>query len=194
MKKYIFWGIVLFMISLAIGYFYGQRIFSGTALVEENTITNNNKVEQNKIPTNTVIQTSYEEIKILPSTKLGIKKLYKGCNHISFEFVELPKELINKTKEEVEKIYKDWKIEEFYENKVILYKEVEGICDEHFLITLGDKFVEVYKFTDENYNKILYTVTDISKEYLTEEDIEKLKNGIKLYGKNMLNSALEDFE
>ena len=35
LKKYIFWGIILFIISLMVGYFYGQRIFGGTILVEE---------------------------------------------------------------------------------------------------------------------------------------------------------------
>ena len=193
LRKYIFWGIVLFIISLMIGYFYGHRIFEGTALVEENTVRANNIVN-NKIDTNTTVQTSNKEINILPSTKLGFKKLYKACNHTSFEFVELPSELINKNEEEVKKMYEDWNVEEFYENKVILHKEVEGICDEHFLITLGEQFIEIYKFTDKNNSKVLYTTTDISREYLTEQDILKLEKGITLYGKDQLNSALEDFE
>ena len=192
LRKYIFLGIVLFIISLMVGYFYGQRIFEGTALVEEQSSKNENLVT-NKIDTNQVVQTSYEDIKILPSTNLGFKKLYKGCNHISFEFVDLPSELINKNKEEVEVVYGDWKVEEFLENKVVLYKEVEGICDEHFLITLGEEFIEIYKFTDVN-NKVLYLKTEIGREYLTEQDILKLENGINLYGKDKLNSVIEDFE
>lgn len=192
LKKYIFWGIVLFIISVMVGYFYGQRIFEGTALVEEPS-SESEDIVINKIDTNQVVQTSYEDIKILPSTNLGFKKLYKGCNHISFEFVDLPSELINKNKEEVEEAYGDWKVEEFFENKVVLYKEVEGICDEHFYITLGEQFIEIYKFTDEN-NKVLYITTDIGREYLTEQDILKLENGINLYGKDKLNSAIEDYE
>ena len=124
---------------------------------------------------------------------LRLKKLYKDCNHISFEFVDLPSELVNKNKEEIEQVYGDWKIEEFFENKVVLYKEVAGICDEHFYITLGEEFIEIYKFIDEN-NKVLYNTTQISREYLTKQDILKLENGIKLYGKDKLNSVIEDFE
>lgn len=192
LRKYIFWGMVLFIISLLVGYYYGQRIFEGTALVEEKS-GKSEEVSINKIGTKQVVQTSYEDIKILPTTNLGLKKLYKGCNHISFEFIDLPSELINKNKEEVEKAYGDWEIEEFYKNKVVLYKEVEGICDEHFFITLGEKFIEIYRFTDEN-NKVLYTTTDVGREYLTEQDILKLENGINLYGKDKLNSVIEDFE
>ena len=192
MRKYIFWGIILFIISLMVGYFYGQRIFEGTALVE-NSIIKSNNINTNSIIENTVVQTSAREIKILPSTNLALKKIYKDCNHVSFEFVDLPNELINKNKEEVEELYGDWNVEQFVENKVVLSKEVEGICEEHFLLTLGEKFIEIYKFTDEN-NKVLYSTTDISKEYLTEQDILKLENGVRVYGKDKLNSAIEDFE
>lgn len=192
LRKYIFWGIILFIISLLVGYYYGQRIFEGTALIEETNDKDENVVID-KIDANQAVQTSYEDVKILPSTNLGFKKLYKDCNHISFEFVDLPSELINKNKEEIEEVYGDWKVEEFFENKVVLYKEVPGICDEHFYITLGEEFVEIYKLTDEN-NKILYDTTQITREYLTEQDILKLENGINLYGKDKLNSVIEDFE
>ena len=36
--------------------------------------------------------------------------------------------------------------------------------------------------------------TDISSEYLTPEDLEKLKNGIEIYTKKDLNKTIEDFE
>ena len=190
MKKYILWGIILFIISLIIGYYYGQTFFltSGINLEKED------KLQEDTITENIVIETSYEEIKILPSTKLGLKKTYKGCDHTSFEFVELPSELVNKTKAEVEQFYKEWEIEEFYENKVILTKEVEGICEEHFVITIGDEFVEIFRVIDKEKNTMLYNTTDISKEYLTKEDLEKLEEGISIYRKDQLNAILEDFE
>lgn len=172
---------------------HSKRFLHGTELVSGEKKEDNN-IEEEILSENIVIQTSYDETKILPSTNLGLKKLYKGCNHTSFEFVELPSELINKTKSEVEQLYTEWEVEEFYENKVILVKEVQGICEEHFIITVGNEFVEIYRIVDENKNKILYNTTDISKEYLTEEDIQKLEEGISIYGKDQLNSVLEDFE
>ena len=39
----------------------------------------------------------------------------------------------------------------FFENKVVLYKEVEGICDEHFVLTLGEQYIEIYKITEVAY-------------------------------------------
>ena len=148
------------------------------------------KVEQ----TNEVLPTVSKNTKILPSTNLGLKRKHLGCNHISFEFVDLPVELINKTEDEVVQLYKEWKIEEFFENKVILYKEVEGICDEHFYINLGEEFIQIYKIIDEKENKVLYKITDVNRNYLTNEDIKKLEDGIKIYGKDQLSSVIEDFE
>lgn len=191
MRKYIYLGIILFIISLAIGYFLGNDMFLGVDFEQTNEINN---VENNTNITNQVLPTMSREIKILPTTNLGLKRKHMGCMHTSFEFVDLPTELINKTEDEVRKLYKEWEIEEFYENKVILYKEVEGICDEHFYITLGEEFIEIYKIVDEKENKILYKTTDVRRNYLTDEDIEKLEKGIKLYGKDRLSSAIEDFE
>ena len=193
MRKYIYWGIILFIVSLIVGYFYGQRIFSGTALVTEKELEEDKETIVSEA-TQEFVSTASKEIKILPTTKFALEKKYKDCNHISFEFVELPPELINKTKEEVENLYKDWRIEEFYENKVVLYKEVEGIGDEHFIMKAGNEFIEIYKLIDNNENTALYLTTDISIEYLPEEDIKKLEDGIEVYGKDRLNSAIEDFE
>ena len=36
--------------------------------------------------------------------------------------------------------------------------------------------------------------TNITKEYLTKDDIEKLEEGIFVFGISDLNAALEDFE
>ena len=189
MERYIRWGIVLFMLALAAGYFWGDNIFLGI-----NRIRNMNDVVENEVQVDEVLPTISKNIKILPNTNLGLKRKHIDCNHISLEFVDLPKELINKAEDEVKTLYKEWKIEEFFENKVILYKEVDGICNEHFYITLGDEFIEIYRIIDEKENKVLYKTTDVSKMYLTEEDIKKLEDGISIYGKDILSSVVEDFE
>lgn len=189
MKKYIYFGIILFMISVVVGYFWGND-----AILKTKSVTNTIKGKENIEQINNVLPTISKNIKILPNTNLGLKRKHLECNHISLEFVDLPTEFINKTEDEIASLNREWKIEEFFENKVILYKEVEGICDEHFYITLGDEFIEIYKFIDGKKNKILYKTTNVNKMYLTEEDIKKLGEGISIYGKDILSSVMEDFE
>ena len=189
MGRYIRWGIVIFMLAISAGYFWGDNIFCGI-----NGMKNVDNSSKNIILKNEVLPTISKEIKILPNTNFGLKRKHIECNHISFEFIDLPTELINKTEDEVKNLYKDWKIEEFYENKVILFKEVDGICDEHFYITLGEEFVEIYKIIDKKESRVLYKTTQINKMYLAEEDIKKLEEGISIYGRDILSSVIEDFE
>ena len=67
-----------------------------------------------------------------------MKKYYDECGHFKFQYAELPVELINLTKEEVEDLYDDWEVEEFSSNSVVLCKEINSICDEDFFIKLGE--------------------------------------------------------
>ena len=74
-----------------------------------------------------------------------------------------------------------------------IYKEFEGECNEHYRVREENGFVTVY-YLDEGKTEKIYDVTDISVEYLTEGDREKIKKGVNVYGKNELNALLENFE
>ena len=65
--------------------------------------------------------------------------------------------------------------------------------DKTYILRDEENVINVY-LIDENEKEVLYKVTDISSEYLPKEDIEKLKNGIKVKGIEELNKMLEDFE
>jgi len=139
------------------------------------------------------MQTASISEKILPTTKLILERKYKDCKHTVRSEVELPVEMVNLTKEEMTKKYPDWSIKEFSEKEVVLYKLVDGLCNEHFLISDENGIVVVYRL-DEDYNKNLYRKTDIYTEYLTAQDINRLKEGIYVYTVSDLNSELENFE
>ena len=63
----------------------------------------------------------------------------------------------------------------------------------HYIIKEKDNLISIY-YINENQEEILYRVTDISTEYLSEEDIESLRQGIDVYGMQNLNQLIEDFE
>lgn len=196
MRKFIFYGFLIFIFSISIGYVYSrmwvlenrpQNIVFGA----DNTVSNQvfNNIKNN----NEVIETINEEEKILPTTKFAIKKKFTKCGHFKFNYTELPIEIINLKKEEVSKVYPNWKIESFSKSEVVISKEENKMCEEHFIIKLDNDIVKIYnKSDDEKLN--LYMETEISKEYLTESDIEKLNKGMAVYGIGKLNSVLEDFE
>ena len=77
--------------------------------------------------------------------------------------------------------------------EVVLYKNVNGKCGEHYTVKDENGKVVVYN-TNEKGEEVLYEETSISTEYLTENDVENIKKGIEIYGKQNLNSFIEDFE
>lgn len=207
MKKIVFYGILIFIFSIGVGFVFSklwvnQKLSDANLKVVGDELhflneSNKNIVEakdreENSI-SNEVLEASAIEEKVLPTAEFAMKKVYNECGHFKFEYAELPQELINLTEEELEAYYKDWEIEEFSPSKIILTKEINSLCDEHFIIKLGEKYVQVFHLEPDG-NLVVYETTDISREYLPEEDIKKLEEGIYVFGEGKLNSILEDFE
>ena len=208
MKKIVFYGILIFIFSIGVGFVFSklwvnQKLSDANLKVvgdelhflnesNKNIVEAKDRDEENLI-SNEVLQASAIEEKILPTAEFAMKKVYNECGHFKFEYAELPQELINLTEEELEAYYKDWETEEFSPSKIILTKEINSLCDEHFIIKLGEKYVQVFHLEPDG-NLVVYETTDISREYLPEEDIKKLEEGIYVFGKGKLNSVLEDFE
>ncbi len=65
--------------------------------------------------------------------------------------------------------------------------------DTHFIIRNENGYVYVY-YLDENKKEYLYKTTEISVDYLSEEDILDLEHGIEVIGNEELNKVLENFE
>ena len=122
-----------------------------------------------------------------------LKKYYEECNHTIKEYVDIPMDLVNKTEEDLKKEYPYWQIEKYSSNEIILYKEFNSNCGQHFLVKGDEGKITVYK-VNENGEEEVYEKTEISVEYLSETDKIKIMEGIKVNGIEELNQLLEDFE
>lgn len=140
-----------------------------------------------------LMQTDSQEEKVSPYCEITIKTYYKGCKHTTQEYIKAPEDLVNLTKEEVQEKYPDYKIEEFSSNAIVLYREKDGECGEHYMVKDNNGTVEVYKINDNGEQELVET-TGISTEYLPETDKINMKNGIEVIGKQQLNQLLEDYE
>ena len=144
-------------------------------------------------------ETKIEEVvatkeKVSANSQLILKKYFKQCDHTINEYVEMPQELVNLTKEEVENKYNDWKVIGFEPNKVTLYKEFDDMCGEHFKLKVEEGKIVIYQINKEG-NQSIYEKTNISSEYLTQTDLISIENGgLDVYGKEELNKLIEDFE
>lgn len=185
-------GVIIAIVLIIIGITIVNK--SNEELNIVNEITYNNTTTQNTINANIdLVTTNSSEEKTSPNCQLVFKKYYKKCEHITVENKEIPEELVNKTREEIEEFYSDWKVVTYNDLQILLYKEEEGICNEHYIIKVKDGYIAIYTI-DENAKETLQEVTQILTAYLPEEDLIRLKEGIQIQGKENLNQALEDYE
>lgn len=139
------------------------------------------------------LEANADEEKISPNCLITLKKFYKSCRHSLNEYTTVSQELVNKTQSELQEVYKDWKIEKYSSTEIVLYREYEGECGEHYILRENDGKIAIYK-RDENNKEILFEQTEIATDYLTEVDKIEIKNGIRVNGKESLNQLIEDFE
>lgn len=196
MKKTIW--VMVCIIAIVLGFFVGKHLYkkkeSNNNVNLQNTVTNtqiNNTVDK---VTNTEIPTSMSEEKVSINTEIIEKVYYKECDHIIETPVKNIEKYINMDEEDIRKSFQGWEIEEFTPEKLVLYKQEEDFCNEHFLIKDVDGYVTIYTLNSlDNVLEILET-TEIETKYLTDTDKKNLIDGIKVYTKKDLNKVIEDFE
>lgn len=156
--------------------------------VQTDSIEGGDKIENEKIE-----QVIAVETKISPYATLIIEKFFKTCGHSTVETMEIPKELVNMTEEELQRKYEKWQIKKFDEKEIYLYREIDANCDAHFVIKEDEGKVAVFaEIANNNMQK--RQVTNIDFENLREEDKKMIQEGVKLYGEEELISFIEDFE
>lgn len=187
-REYMYIGILILSIIAVLWGIFGL-INTRYNVQEAKTVNNIQNIYEDKA----AVTTASREEKVSPNADFALKKYYDECSHFDYEEAELPTELVNLSRQEVEDYYSDWEIETFSADDVVLCKEVNGYCDEHFIIKLDEQTVNVYRLGSLG-ELIEYRKTDISRDYLPEEDIANLEEGIPVYGEGKLSSALEDYE
>ncbi len=140
-----------------------------------------------------MLEANSEEEKISPNCFITLKVTYKGCGHQTSEYIKVPENLVNKSKEELERQYVGWNIQEFSDIQITLSKEEDGECGEHYLVQDVNGKVLIYEILEDGSKKE-YEQTDISTEYLSEPDKVQIKEGIRVNGKQSLNQLIEDYE
>lgn len=181
--------IALFAIGVLIGvYFYKE------GQVQDSNVSNRQLAEELKSNNeNEAISTSAEEEKLSPNCTIIERQYFKGCDHLIKNIKDVPEELINSTKEQVEEKYNGWTLDSFSSNEVIVSQEKDGYCDQHYVIREHNGVLGIYTLNEDKTEEFKED-TEIATRYLPDEDIEKLKEGIKAIGDDQLHRVLGDFE
>lgn len=186
--------IVITIILLVISFFVGQYIYKISRL-DDKVLAKTSEYQQLEEDTKvrTQLTSIAEDIKISPNAIITFKTEYKKCGHLLNEYKSVTENEVNLNENEFKALYKEWEILEFKEKEVVLLKRVNEDCNQHFVIRERDGNVAVY-IIDKDNDEILKETTNISTEYLTQLDLVKLREGIRVNGFEELNNKLEDFE
>lgn len=187
------WIITLIIFLLLIGILAGIYVYKNNQTQESNIIESKQLATEENIEVNNVVYTSAKEERISPNATVLEKQYFTGCDHLVKTMKDIPQELVNKTKEDVERYYIGWDVDSFSEKEITVYQEKDGFCNQHYLVKEHNGVLGIYTI-DENGQLTLKEDTEIQTMYLPDIDLEKAKQGIEAIGDAALNSVLEDFE
>lgn len=200
------WMILLFVLVIIIGIIAGLSIYNKNKSDENNSVENEVNIISEKIEDDCTdeytqlerqaqldMETNANEEKISPNCLITLKRYYNECQHTMNEYIDIPHDLVNGTKEDIEKRYPNWEIQKYSSNEIILYKEFDSNCGQHFILRNDNGKITIFKINENNEEEV-YEKTEISVEYLTEADKIEIQNGIRVNGIEELNQLIEDFE
>ena len=106
----------------------------------------NETIERNQIKNNEILieTSSNEDTMISPTAILRMIQFYEDCGHIIKEEYNVPEAIVNMTENEIKEYYNGWEIRAFSEDMIEIYKENEGICDEHYTVKDINGYITVY--------------------------------------------------
>ena len=189
--------IIGFILGISIALFTerNRNETEGTEFVDEKELAGNlNEQGANNLSSNlNVIETSAQENLVSPNAIIIKKTYYEACDHLIRKVEEIPENLVNKTEQVIKTEFSDWNLEEYSPTQITLYRSVSGYCEEHYFVQEHNEVIVIYT-TDEYGVKTLKEDTEISTQYLPEEDMNNLKAGVEIIGHTKLIEFLEDYE
>ena len=136
-----------------------------------------NSLNQNEASLSTVANVE----KTSPNATIIFETYYKKCGHTII------------SKQEIQNKYNQYEVKEFSSNEIKLYKQVDKICDSHYVVKQKDGVIAVFSKNDDG-TETLKSQTDVSTKYLPKEDVDLLENGIEANSNEELEQILSDYE
>lgn len=192
MKKYV---IIIIIMGIILGFLTGLYLYKINQIEKSNAIITEN-VELNKLDDEeslNLLKTSNQQEKTSPNCVIVLKVYHTACEHLIETRKNIEEAEVNMTEAELKNEFQDWEIQKFTPTEIVLYKEVPEFCDEHYLLRDEDGYITIYKLNEKGETEF-FNKTEIATKYLAQEDLDRMKTGLKVYTDKELNKTLEDFE
>lgn len=120
------------------------------------------------------------------------KSRYNVCGHTITESGTVTKDISSLTEMQFRTAYSDWNVEKFSPDEIVVSRELNEKCPNHYVIKEREGMVAVYYQKPEN-GVLLKEITNIPIMNLPNEDQKRLKKGIEVNSNQALAELLEDF-
>lgn len=135
-----FFTVVIFMLGLSMGMYYGV-VSNDKEVVEEKKpidsvqdVVIKNVQSENEKGKELVEETLSKEERVSPYAKMAIEKEFTKCGHTTVNVLDVPKEIINLTEEEIAERYSGWDVKEFSSDEFTLFRLIEANCEDHYVL------------------------------------------------------------
>ncbi len=173
-------------VLLTVGTFFGYKL--GENISREENVGNVDEISTNLPIIDTEVMAEKQDIK---EDYIILKKVeYELCDHVSStEDVIIASSL----DEALENVDDEYTVVSKGTNGAVLSKKLSGYCSDHFLITVKDGSVIVYRRINEK-EKEIYKNLEIPVNILRDDTISDLKKGIEVDSVDELNKIVEELE
>lgn len=117
---------------------------------------------------------------------------YSVCGHTIKESGTVTKDISSLTEMQFRTAYSDWNVERFSTDEIMISKEFNEKCPNHYVVKEREGKVSVYYQKPVN-GATLKEMTNIPILNLSNEDQKRLKAGIEVNSNQSLAELLEDF-
>ncbi len=185
---------LIFIVCIWIGiYLFRINQFVNTKVEKVTQISEEKVTDECVLEAEELAIANSTEKKVSPNATFIFITKYKKCGHTVKDYVSVNENDVNKMESDIRENYTAWNLISFSNDEIVLEREVDEICKEHYVIRNVSDEIIVY-FLNEDNKEIFYKATGISTKYLPEEDKQNIENGIYVIGKEELNRLLEDYE
>ncbi len=181
-----------FFLGLGIVLFFGIFFGVGLGYLYDNYVTYADK-DIADVPKSYIEES---EVLIKDNTTIIFNKYFSKADKSIENIVRAQEDLIGLNEEEIKAYYKDYNIDKFTEEEVILSINIDSYPVGYYKISTitqgGEEYIAAYSF-DENGKEILYKETYEPLYLLFEEDIQNIKEGIIVMGEENLHITLQNY-
>jgi len=186
--------IAVMIIMMAIGYIYG--FYQETAKKQD---SKNEEVDISKLALagNDLRNENEDEetvTVISPSTEIVLNRFYLRCRDRIVERRKPYREELGLKKEDIQAFFVNWTVEEFNEEQLVLNREINNYCSEHYILKELEGLVSIYVPEKEDEGLELVEQTSIKVQSLPLDLQHEINNGIVVESLEQVEYLIESWQ